>query len=224
MTQNRISKIHFITQNMPHKTHQQLALEACEAGVDLVQLRLKDMERSEMLDIALETKKICKRFNATLVINDHLDLAIEIDADGVHLGNGDIDHEIARKEFGQHKIIGATAYNETEAAFHQQKGIADYIGLGTFRKTRTKPEIKDFLSLEQIKALIDKQKQNYNNPIPFLVIGGIRISDIKPLLSIGVYGIAIASLINKSDEKKLTFQKIQAQFTKAENKNERTHY
>lgn len=212
MMQNKISRIHFITQNMPNKTHQQLALEACEAGVDLVQLRLKDMERSEMLDIALETQKICKHFDATLIINDHLDIALEIDADGVHLGNGDIDHEIARKEFGQHKIIGATAYNEREAKLHQSNGIADYIGLGTFRKTRTKPEIENFLSLDEIGQLVANLEKMDAPTIPLLVIGGIRLDDIAPLLSVGIHGIAIASLINESENKELTLKTIKAAF------------
>ncbi|MDC6390637.1 thiamine phosphate synthase [Maribacter sp. PR1] len=212
MIQNRISRIHFITQNMPGKTHQQLALEACEAGVDLVQLRLKDMESSEMLDIALETQEICRCFDTTLIINDHLDIAIEVDADGVHLGNGDMDHIIARKELGSNKIIGATAYNEEEAKFHQSNGIADYIGLGTFRKTRTKPEIEDFLSLNEIGQLVTNLQKMDTPTIPLLVIGGIRLDDITPLLSVGIHGIAIASLINESENKKLTLKTIKAAF------------
>ncbi|WP_200978189.1 thiamine phosphate synthase [Echinicola sp. 20G] len=214
------SRIHYITQSMPNKSHQQLALDACQAGVKLVQLRLKDTEAKEMFEIALETQKICNRFEAKLIINDHLDLAISIDADGVHLGNEDTDHEVARKELGQNKIIGATAYNEKDMIYHQQRGYADYIGLGTFRKTATKPEIKEFLSLLEIKALIDKQKQNYDKPIPLLVIGGVKITDIPPLLSIGVYGIAIASLLNESDDKKMTFEKILNAFKQAEIKDE----
>lgn len=212
MMQNSISRIHFITQNIPNKTHQQLALEACEAGVDLVQLRLKEMERSEMLDIALETQKICRHFDATLIINDHLDIALEIDADGVHLGNGDIEHGIARKELGINKIIGATAYNEREAKFHQSNGIADYIGLGTFRKTRTKPEIEDFLSLDEIGQLVTNLEKMDTPTIPLLVIGGIRLDDITPLLSVGIHGIAIASLINESENKELTLKTIKAAF------------
>lgn len=79
--------------------------------------------------------------------------------------------------------------NAKEVEIHQTKGIVNYIGLGTLRQTRTKPEIKDFLSLQQVAELIDRQKQICLNPIPLVVIGGIRLSDIKPLLSVGVYGI-----------------------------------
>ncbi|WP_268036538.1 thiamine phosphate synthase [Algoriphagus sp. PAP.12] len=212
----KLSRIHYITQDMPTKSHQQLALEACQAGVDLVQLRLKEKEKEEMLRIALQTQRICRRYHTSLIINDHLDLALEIDADGIHLGNGDLDHEIARKELGKNKWIGATAYNESEALYHQQRGIADYMGLGTFRKTRTKPEIKDFLSLEQIKALIDHQRQGFPHPIPLLVIGGVKISDIPDLRKVGVYGIAIASMINESDHKRAVFQEIRSRFEQAD--------
>jgi len=211
-----ISRIHYITQDMPDRTHQQLALEACQAGVDLVQLRLKNMEKSEMLKIARETQKICNRYRATLIINDHLNIALEIDADGIHLGNGDLDHEIARKELGEDKILGGTAYNEIEAEFHQSKGIVDYIGLGTFRQTRTKPEIKDFLSLQEIGQLITRLQQVQGRTIPLLVIGGIRIADIAPLLEVGVHGIAIASLINESSDKASIFKSIQQAFNHAD--------
>ena len=197
---------------MEDKTHQQLALEACKAGVKLVQLRLKDMEKSEMLTIALGTKTICDYFNVTFIINDHLEIAQEVDADGVHLGNEDIDHEIARKELGKDKIIGATAYTEKEVIFHQSREFADYIGLGTYRKTRTKPEIKEFVTLEQIRKMIGKLKLSNRYRIPLLVIGGIRMDDIPLLLSAGVYGIAIASLLNHSPDKSHTMNEINKRF------------
>ncbi len=212
MSEKNISRIHYITQDMQGKSHQQLALEACKAGADLVQLRLKNIEKSLMLSIAMETRNICKKYQATFIINDHLDIALEVDADGVHLGNGDIDHETARKELGENKILGATAYNEKEAEIHQQKGLADYIGLGTFRKTRTKPEITDFLSLDQVSNLISRMEQVRSPPIPILVIGGISLDDIAPLLSVGVHGIAIASLMNESMDKSLTYEQINSEF------------
>ena len=197
---------------MPEISHQQLALEACKAGVDLVQLRLKNMERAMMLSIATETKEICKKYKASFIINDHLDIALEVDADGVHLGNSDLDHFTARKELGASKILGATAYNAKEAKAHQLKGLADYIGLGTFRKTRTKPEITDFLTLDQVASLISGMAKMNPPTIPILVIGGIRLQDIPPLLSVGAYGVAIASLINQSKNKSLMLKQIQEAF------------
>ena len=86
--------------------------------------------------------------------------------------------------------------------------ITLHIGLGTFRKTRTKPEITDFLSLKEIGSLVSLMKEIRSPPIPILVIGGIRLTDIAPLLEAGVYGIAIASLLNESLDKVATYSKI----------------
>jgi len=85
------------------------------------------------------------------------------------------------------------------------RGIVDYIGLGTFRKTRTKPEITEFLSLEEIGRLVDNMERMDGPRIPLLVIGGVRIDDIPSLLSVGVHGIAIASLINEGPDKSRTY-------------------
>ena len=203
-----ISRVHYITQDHPEKSHQQLALEACMAGVDLVQLRLKNRSYSEVLAIALETQEICKEYDATFIVNDHLEIAKEINADGVHLGNSDENHIIARELLGDDKVIGGTAYNEEEALLLKSAGIVDYIGLGTYRKTTTKPEITEFLSLEQIGELVESLDEHGGSFIPVLVIGGIGLDDIKPLLSKGVYGIAIASLINHSNNKFQTMNEI----------------
>ncbi|WP_282085302.1 thiamine phosphate synthase [Aquimarina algiphila] len=203
-----ISRVHYITQDHPNKSHQQLALEACMAGANLVQLRLKNRTHSEVLAIALETQEICKEYDATFIINDHLEIAKEINADGVHLGKSDENHITARKLLGYDKIIGGTAYNEEEALLLKSVGIVDYIGLGTYRKTTTKPEITNFLSLNEIGALIESLDELEGSSIPVLVIGGIGLDDIKPLLSKGVYGIAIASLINHSNNKLQTMNEI----------------
>ncbi|MEQ5790792.1 thiamine phosphate synthase [Muricauda sp. NFXS6] len=208
-----ISRIHYITQDMPDVSHMELALEACSAGVDLVQLRLKGRKRSEMLEMAWEVKKICAYYGATFIINDHLDIALNVDADGIHLGNGDTGHQLARKVLGPEKIIGGTAYTQQEALWHKSRGIVDYIGLGTFRKTRTKPEITEFLSLEEIGRLVDHMERMDGPRIPLLVIGGVRIDDIPSLLSVGVHGIAIASLINESPDKARTYADVLRAFS-----------
>ena len=207
-----IPRVHFITQDHPNKSHQQLALEACIAGAGLVQLRLKNRTKAQILDIALETQKICSEYGATFIVNDHLEIAKEINADGVHLGKSDESHITARKLLGDDKIIGGTAYNEKEALLLKSAGMLDYIGLGTFRKTETKPEITDLLSINQIGQLIESLDRSNGPSIPVLVIGGIELDDVKPLLSQGVYGIAIASLINHSNNKSFTMKEINKKF------------
>lgn len=207
-----ILKIHYITQDIPGISHPQLAKEACEAGLSLIQLRLKDRPRSEVLSIALETKAICDHYGASLVINDYLDIAIEIDADGVHLGNSDIDHKTARKKLGNKKIIGGTAYNKAEAISLVRTGIVDYIGLGTYKKTKTKPELTEFLTIVQIKDLIQELDIQSNTHIPIIIIGGIEVLDIRSLLRVGAHGIAIASLVNLSGNKVEIVKRIKYQF------------
>lgn len=196
-----ISKLHYITQDLDHVSHQELTLEACKAGVKLIQLRMKQIPESHRLEIAKETKSICLKYGTQLIVNDYLDLALAVDADGVHLGQGDTDHQKARQKFGSSKIIGGTAYSLDEARMLANQGIVDYIGLGNYRKTRTKPEIKNFLSLSEIQSLTTELQMSTHKPIPVIVIGGIKESDVIPLLNAGAHGIAVASLISESKNK-----------------------
>lgn len=206
----RIPKIHFITQEHPNKTHLDQAKEACRAGAELVQLRIKNESKSKIIDIALKIKNVCDYHGSKFIINDYIDIALETNADGVHLGNQDPSHELAREILGPDKIIGGTAYNSEELNFHNSNKLVDYIGLGNYRKSATKPEIKKFHSLASIKFLIDSLREKYENPIPLLVIGGIRKEDVKPLIRTGLYGIAISSLINDSTDKKKTFSQLRS--------------
>lgn len=210
-----LPRLHYITQDLPGKSHIELAREACEAGAPLVQLRLKNRTGGEMLSIARAIKRICTHYNSLLVINDHCWLAQAVDADGVHLGQTDGDHEKARALLGPHAIIGATAYNINDARIHFERGVVDYIGLGTFRPTKTKPEISSFLSLTEIHELVQECSASYEHQIPIIAIGGIQLNDILPLAQAGIAGIAVASMINTAPDKRAVFEAIQQAFAMA---------
>lgn len=196
----KIARLHYITQDIEGISHSQLIYEACKAGIELVQLRIKNQPFDEHLRIAREAKLICQQYGVQLIINDSVEIAYAVKADGVHLGNTDMTPTLARQRLGIHKLIGATAYSAEEATNHQRVGIADYIGLGTFRPTQTKPEITTFLTLEDITRLIGSHPA-FSLSCPIIAIGGIRLTDIQPLLQAGVHGIAVASLINQAIDK-----------------------
>ena len=175
-------------------------------GVSWVQLRLKDASKDEFIIAARSVKKLCQRYNATFIINDNVDLAKIIDADGVHLGKDDMDPLVAREILGQNKIIGATCNTWEDIENNSLKKV-DYIGLGPFAFTTTKKNLSPVLGLEFYKNIVQEmQKADIN--IPIYAIGGIKESDISPLLSTGVKGIALSSLIKDADDIEYKTKKI----------------
>jgi len=201
-----ISKLHYITQYLEEKSHSQLAEEACLAGVDWIQLRVKNRSHAEWKEIALETLKVCKKHKARLIINDNVTLAKEIGADGVHLGKEDISAAEARKILGASFIIGGTANTFEDISVHASAGV-DYIGLGPFRFTSTKEKLSPILGTEGYKSIIEKCKSE-NIRIPIIAIGGITVNDIPKILETGIYGIAVASEITKSENKLYTVKEL----------------
>ena len=198
-----ISQLHYITQEVDGFTHAELVEFACTGGSKWVQLRIKEKSFEECLKIAEETKIICKKYGAKLIINDNIFIAKEISADGVHLGKQDINPKKARKILGNNFIIGGTA-NSLEDIKMQMKNNVDYIGLGPYKFTTTKKKIGPVLGLKKIKEIIQeivllKKKSEYFCPL--IAIGGIRIEDVKPLFEAGVYGIAVSSGINLAENK-----------------------
>jgi thiamine-phosphate pyrophosphorylase len=194
-----ISKLHYITQEVVGKTHAQLAEEACIAGVTWVQLRVKNKPYAEWKTIALDTLTVCRKHHAKLIINDNVELAKEIHADGVHLGKEDISIAEARKLLGSNFIIGGTANTFDDIKMHAPN--IDYIGLGPFRFTSTKEKLSPILGIDGYAQIINKCRAN-NITIPIIAIGGITSNDVSVLLNAGVYGIAIASAITFSKDKK----------------------
>ena len=163
--------------------------EAC--SVCAVQYRNKNAETREMYIEAVRLREICR--NAPFLINDRIDIALAVDADGVHLGQLDMPYRAARKMLGPEKIIGITVHNISEAMEAQLSG-ADYLGISPIFQTATKSDAgkpAGIALIEEIRARID---------IPLIAIGGINLSNAPEVVRAGADGLcAISAVVAKED-------------------------
>ena len=165
--------------------------DAIKGGVTLVQLREKNITANDYYSLALKVKELVRKYQIPLIINDRVDIALAVDADGVHLGPEDLPITIARKLLGPNKIIGASANCVEEAVAFQSQG-ADYLGIGALFPTETKSNT-EHVSLNQLKIIKEAVH------IPLVGIGGINIDNAPSVKATGVNGIALASAILGSD-------------------------
>ena len=161
-------------------------------GAKIVQLREKNMDTSDFFKRALKLKEICHKHGVDFVINDRLDIAIAVDADGVHLGQSDMPIQKAKEILGHKKIIGISAKNMEEALEAQKYG-ADYIGVGAIFATDTKKD-SGLIDLETLKDMTNQIN------IPVLAIGGIGLGKLGYLKDTGIDGICVISDILGSDD------------------------
>lgn len=161
-------------------------------GAKIVQLREKNMDTRDFFKRALKLKEICHKHGVDFVINDRLDIAIAVDADGVHLGQSDMPIQKAKEILGHKKIIGISAKNMEEALEAQKYG-ADYIGVGAIFATDTKKD-SGLIDLETLKDMTDQIN------IPVLAIGGIGLGKLGYLKDTGIDGICVISDILGSDD------------------------
>ncbi len=193
----KISHLHYITQDVIGLTHSELVNQACKSGVDWVQLRMKNATYNEWLDESLKSEIICRNHHAKLIINDNVLVAKAAKADGVHLGKSDMSPTEARQILGENAIIGGSA-NSFEDVLKLVNAGVDYVGFGPYRFTVTKQNLSPILGLEGYQSVLDQCEKN-GIKIPIIAIGGIKTEDVKPLMEKGVYGIAVSSAINLSD-------------------------
>ena len=169
--------------------------EAIESGVKIVQLREKNISTKDFYEKALKVKEICKNYEVLFIINDRLDIAQAVEADGVHLGQSDMPIEKAREILKDKFLIGATARNIEEAKKAELLG-ADYIGSGAIFGTSTKDNAKK-LEMEDLKKIVNSVK------IPVFAIGGININNVWMLKNIGLQGIcSVSRILSEKDCKK----------------------
>ncbi len=160
---------------------------AIKGGVTIVQLREKNCLGKEFLRIARSVKEVTDAYEIPLIINDRIDIAVAVDADGVHLGQKDIPAGVAREMLGKHKIIGVSAYN-AELALRAQKDGADYIGVGDVFGTSTKADTHH-VSYEELLKIRKTVK------IPIVAIGGVKPEHMPRLTGTGVDGVAVVSAV-----------------------------
>ncbi|MBN1912963.1 MAG: thiamine phosphate synthase, partial [Candidatus Omnitrophica bacterium] len=157
---------------------------ALAAGVKIIQYRDKGSDTKKMYREALKIRQICKK--ALFLINDRLDIALAVNADGVHLGNKDMPYEVARKVLGKNKIIGLTVHSEKEAVLAQKQG-ADYIGVSPIFSTKTKSDAGPGRGVGLLKAIRKKVS------LPIIAIGGINLSNAKEVVAAGADGLCAIS-------------------------------
>ncbi len=191
-----LSKLQYISQGSTAEEQFHNIQKALNGGCKWIQLRWKNVSKEEFITLSLQVKEFCQKHQATFIINDYVEWAKEVDADGIHLGLDDTRIEEARKLLGENKIIGGTAntYNHIVQRISED---CDYIGLGPFRFTTTKDKLSPILGLEGYKAIIERLNSE-GKTAKIYAIGGIELKDIEPILNSGIYGIAVSGLITNS--------------------------
>lgn len=188
--------LQFITHNTDTISYLHSAELVLKGGCKWIQLRMKEASTDEIMDTAIKIKNLCKLYKATFIIDDHIVIAREVGADGVHLGKNDLPVAEARKIMGNSFIIGGTA-NTFEDIERLTESGADYIGLGPFRFTETKKNLSPILGIEGYRDIMEKCRKR-NISIPIVAIGGITAHDISSIMETGVNGIALSSTILRS--------------------------
>jgi thiamine-phosphate pyrophosphorylase len=193
-----LHKLQYISQGKIPAEHMDNILTVLDAGVKLIQLRLKKTDEKTYSHFGSLANELCKKYNAQLIINDNPAVAKTCNSDALHLGLDDINVKEARKIFTD-KIIGGTAntYEHIELRCAEK---VDYIGLGPFRFTTTKEKLSPVLGLAGYTAIIDQMKKD-NLYTPVYAIGGIELKDIEKIMDTGVYGIAVSGLLTQSADK-----------------------
>jgi thiamine-phosphate pyrophosphorylase len=167
------------------------AAAAAACRVEVVQYRNKNAETREMYEEALRLREICREL--TFLINDRIDIALAVDADGVHLGQSDMPCTTARKMLGQEKVIGVTVHNLSEALEAERLG-ADYLGVSPIFNTATKPDAgkpAGITLIEEVRRQVD---------IPLIAIGGINHSNAPAVIRAGADGLCAISCVVASDD------------------------
>ena len=174
--------------------------EGIKGGVTVVQIREKTADTLDFFNLALKVKEITQKYNVPLIINDRVDVALAIDAEGVHVGQSDMPCDVTRKLVGPDKIVGVSAATIDEAKKAEKDG-ADYIGTGAVFPTATKDDAPK-ITKKDLKEIVDSIN------IPVVAIGGITLDNAHELIDTGIAGLSVVSAIMSSDDPKKSSEKL----------------
>lgn len=200
-----ISNLHYISQ----PSHTDNILAACDAGCKWIQLRIKNETPDKVMPVAEAVKKICDRYQAALIINDYPQIAVAVEAAGVHVGKLDMTVAAARAITGKNMIVGGTANTLADILQHVQDG-ASYVGVGPYRFTTTKQNLSPILGLSGYQSILQVLKEK-QIAVPVIAIGGIVQEDIPGLMEAGIHGIAVSGMITHASDKQSVVNRIHEQ-------------
>ena len=170
----------------------QVVEESLDGGVTMVQLREKQLEEGTFLEEAKELQALCRQRRIPFLVNDNVDIALAMNADGVHVGQSDMEALDVRKKLGPDKIIGVSAQTVEQALLAQAHG-ADYLGVGAVFPTGSKDDAVE-VPFETLKAICQAVR------IPVVAIGGISKANVEQLMGSGICGVAVISAIYGADD------------------------
>ncbi|MFS4431257.1 thiamine phosphate synthase [Chryseobacterium sp. S90] len=191
-----MEKLQYISQGNTIQEQEFHIRKALDNGIKWVQVRWKNAPENELIHLCEISKQLCSEYQSVCIINDHVQIAKEIDADGVHLGLNDSAIEEARLILGENKIIGGTA-NTLSDVIQRINESCDYIGLGPLRFTTTKEKLSPVLGFEGYQKIIDGLREQSIDIPKIFAIGSVGLEDILPLQKIGIYGVAVSGIITK---------------------------
>ena len=193
-------KLYLVTDDQQDlATLEHVVEQSVAGGVTMVQVREKHGDVRAFIERAQRVKAILSGTGVPLIINDRVDVALAVDADGLHLGQSDMPAEIARQLIGEDKILGLSIENEQQLKEAEYLPI-DYIGLSAIFATPTKTNTKKHWGVEGLKSALETTK------LPIVGIGGINESNIPELMATGVHGLALVSAICQADDPKAAAQ------------------
>ena len=174
--------------------------EALEGGATFLQLREKNLDDAHFLEEARELQALCREHGVPFIVNDNVDVALAMGADGIHVGQHDMEAGDVRKLLGPDKILGVSAQTVDQAILAEQRG-ADYLGVGAVFPTGSKDDADD-VSFEELKAICEAVS------IPVVAIGGISLKNVRELAGSGICGIAVISAIFAQNDIKMAAQQL----------------
>jgi len=184
----------------------QLTEQACKAGVRWVQARIKNKDEKTWTQIAGDIAAICKNHNVICIINDNAEIALKVNADGVHLGQKDMSFSEAKKIFRNKKMIIGGSANSAEDVMKLAQQKISYMGLGPLRFTSTKKDLKPVLTMGGYKIIMDAVIKSDLRVPPIYAIGGVEAADVSKLRWSGIDGVAVSSAISRAKDINLTVQ------------------